>query len=94
MLLTEKPSINLSAKSIISAFITNKNNPKVNNVIGKVRITNIGFTIRFRIDKTTATIIAVVYESTCTPLSIFAITTTAIAFNKRRMISFIKYILN
>ena len=89
MLSTLNPDINWSAKSIISALTTNKNNPKVNMVIGKVRITNIGLIIRFRIDKTTATIIAVVYESTCTPLSIFARTTTAIAFSKRRMISFI-----
>ena len=49
---------------------------------------------RFKIDKTTATIIAVVYESTCTPLSIFASTTTAIAFSKRRMMSFIISVLN
>lgn len=94
ILLTEKPSINLSANRIISALITNKNNPKVIIVIGKVNITNIGLTIRFRIDKTTATIIAVVYESTYTPLSIFARTTTAIAFSKSRMMSFIISVLN
>jgi len=94
MLSTLNPDINWSAKSIISALTTNKNNPKVRIVIGNVRITNIGFIIKFKIDKTTATIIAVVYESTCTPLSIFASTTTAIAFSKRRIMSFIISVLN
>ena len=60
ILLTENPSINLSAKSIINALITNKNNPRVNTVIGKVRITKIGLTIRLSKDNTIATIIAVV----------------------------------
>lgn len=60
ILLTEKPSIKLSAKRIIIAFITNKNRPKVIIVIGKVKITKMGFTNRFNMDKTMATIIAVV----------------------------------
>lgn len=94
MLLTEKPSINLSAKRIITALITNKNNPKVIIVIGKVRIIKIGLIIKFKIDKTTATIIAVVYESTYTPLRILARTTTAIALSKSRMISFMLFVLN
>ena len=59
ILLTEKPSINLLANKIIKALMTNKNNPKVTMVIGKVKITKIGFTIRFKIDSTTATKIAV-----------------------------------
>ena len=59
MLLTENPSINLSANNIISALITNKNKPKVIIVIGSVRMTNIGFTNKFKIDSTTATITAV-----------------------------------
>lgn len=59
MLLTEKPSINLSANKIIKALITSKNNPKVTMVIGKVKMTKIGFTNRFKTDSTTATIIAV-----------------------------------
>ncbi len=60
ILLTENPSINLSASKIISALITNRNKPNVIMVIGSVRITNIGLTNKFKIDKTTATIIAVI----------------------------------
>jgi hypothetical protein len=59
ILLTENPSINLLARRIINALITNKNSPKVRIVIGKVKITKMGFTIKFKIDKTTATKIAV-----------------------------------
>ena len=58
MLSTENPSINLSAKRIINPFITNKNKPKVRMVTGKVKMTKSGFTKRFRIDNTSATIIA------------------------------------
>ena len=58
ILSTEKPLINLSAKRIIAALITNKNNPNVTIVIGNVSITNNGFTNKFKIDNTTATIIA------------------------------------
>ena len=56
---TAKPSINLSANSIIKPLITNKNKPKVIMVIGKVSMTSIGLTNKFNIDKTIATIIAV-----------------------------------
>jgi hypothetical protein len=56
---TAKPSINLSANSIIKPLITNKNNPKVKMVIGKVSITSIGLINRFKIDNTMATITAV-----------------------------------
>jgi hypothetical protein len=56
---TENPSISLSANRINNAFTTNKNNPKVTMVIGNVRMTNIGFTKRFNIDNTIATITAV-----------------------------------
>lgn len=59
MLLTEKPGINLSASKIINALMTNKNRPKVTMVIGKVKITKMGFTNRFKTDKTAATTIAV-----------------------------------
>ena len=68
ILLTEKPSIRLSAKSIIRALITNKNKPKVTMVIGKVKITKTGFTKRFKTDNTTATMNAVRYPSRYTPL--------------------------
>ena len=51
-------------------------------------MTKSGFTNKFKTDKTTATIIAVKYESTWTPFKTLAKTITAIAFNKRRIISF------
>lgn len=60
ILLTENPSINLSANNMIKALITNKNKPNVIIVIGNVKITKIGLTNKFKIDKTIATIIAVV----------------------------------
>ncbi len=52
---TLKPSTNLSANKIINALMTNKNNPKVKNVIGSDKIVRIGFTIVFKNAKTTAT---------------------------------------
>jgi len=55
---TLNPSTSLSAKRIMHALITKRNNPKVTMVIGNVRMTKIGFTNKFRMDKTTATIIA------------------------------------
>jgi hypothetical protein len=57
---TVKPSIKLLAKRIIMAFITSKKRPSVTIVTGKVRITKIGLTIKFRRLKTMATIIAVI----------------------------------
>jgi hypothetical protein len=60
ILFTANPSINLSANSIIRAFITNRNRPKVTTVIGKVNTINMGFTNTFNIAKTNATMIAVV----------------------------------
>ena len=59
ILLTANPSINLSANRIIMALITNKNNPKVIIVIGKVNIINNGLTNTFKTDITAATITAV-----------------------------------
>lgn len=53
---TAKPSINLSAKRMIKAFITKRNKPKVIMVTGKVKRMSNGFTNRFKIAKTTATI--------------------------------------
>ena len=58
---TAKPSINLSANNMIDAFIISKNNPKVIIVIGSVSMINIGFNNVFKIAKTAATIITVVY---------------------------------
>lgn len=59
-LLTLNPSINLSARRMIKALITNKNNPNVRMVIGKVRIIKMGFKMAFKNANTAATIIAVV----------------------------------
>jgi hypothetical protein len=60
MLETSKPDIRLSAKRIIMALMINRKRPKVKMVIGRVNITNIGFTIKFKRLRTIATIIAVV----------------------------------
>ena len=66
---TPNPSINLSAKRIMSALMTNKNKPNVKMVTGNVNMTKMGFTNKFRIAKTMATIKAPRYPSTETPLS-------------------------
>ena len=58
ILSTSKPVINSSANKISNAFIININKPSVIIVIGKVKITNNGFTNKFKIDNTTATITA------------------------------------
>ena len=43
---TQKPSITRSAKRIIKALITNKNNPKVIKVMGSVRMINSGLRVK------------------------------------------------
>ena len=58
-LLTENPSINLSANKMIQALITNKNKPSVSIVAGNVKSTNKGFTKIFNNPNTAATIMAV-----------------------------------
>ena len=55
---TANPSINLSAKSMINAFITKRNKPNVIIVTGKVNRISNGFTNRFKTLNTTATISA------------------------------------
>lgn len=57
---TAKPAIRFPANNMIIALITNKNNPSVKRVAGKVKTTNIGRTNIFNNAITTATIIAVV----------------------------------
>lgn len=52
---------------MIIALITNRNNPRVKMVIGKVKKTKIGFTIAFKIARTIATIIDDFMFSTKTP---------------------------
>ena len=56
---TVKPVINLSANNMIRALIISKNKPRVNMVMGRVRIIIIGLTIKFKRPNTMATIIAV-----------------------------------
>ena len=65
--LTLKPSTKWSQSNIIPAFITNINKPKVNNVIGSVNSTKIGFTKKLSKLKTIATVKADVNSSIITP---------------------------
>ncbi len=53
---------------MINAFMTNKNNPKVKMVTGKVKMIKIGFTKKLSNANTMATVNAVVNSSTTTPL--------------------------
>ena len=64
---TVKPSTNQPANWIIIALITSKNSPNVKIVAGKVRITNIGWTVSLKKAKTMATNIAMVKLATSTP---------------------------
>jgi len=65
--LTAKPSTIASAKSTISAFITNKNKPKVKTVIGIVRNVNIGFKVALKSARKIATTKAEKNPSTFAP---------------------------
>jgi len=78
---------------MIKAFIIRRKSPRVTIVIGKVKITRIGFTINLNKAKTIATMIAVPYPSTSIPGSICANTTTATAVNKSLRISFIGVVI-
>ena len=91
---TEKPSISLSAKRMIMAFMINRKSPKVNMVTGSVNITKIGFTKMFNILKTIATITAVINESTDTFGKTWAKMITAKALKSILSISFIRLVLN
>jgi hypothetical protein len=64
---TSKPLTRLAAHFIIRIFITNKNRPSVSKVIGKVRITSIGFMNVFSNANTNATIMVVVTSVMATP---------------------------
>lgn len=66
-LATSNPGTSQSAKSIITALITNKNNPIEKTVIGIVRITNNGLRVALSNANTAAKIIAVRNVSTATP---------------------------
>jgi hypothetical protein len=64
---------------MISALMTNKNNPKVTSVTGKVSKIKIGFTNALSNPKTTATINEVVKLATATPGIKCAMITTRMA---------------
>ena len=64
--LTLNPVTNCEHNKIITALITNKNNPNESIVTGNVNRTNIGFTIALSRPKTTATITAVLKLATST----------------------------
>ena len=71
--------------------MTNKNKPKVTMVIGKVKITNSGFTSTFKMASTNATINGVVKESSReTPGNNLARIITAKAVRTNLMIVFMK----
>ena len=89
ILLTANPSISLSARRIIMAFIISKNRPKVTMVTGSVKITNMGFTKKFNKLKTTATITAVIKLSTETLGNTFAKMITDKALKSILSINFI-----
>jgi hypothetical protein len=55
---TLNPLTNFSARMIITALMTSKKKPSVNNVIGMVKIVSMGFTMVFKKAKTMATISA------------------------------------
>lgn len=75
---------------MIIALIISRKSPKVSTVTGSVKMTSIGFTKKFSKLSTTATIIAVIYESTDTLGKILAKSITASALKRVLRISFIK----
>jgi hypothetical protein len=71
--------------------MTNKNKPKVTMVIGKVKITNSGFTSTFKMASTNATINGVVKESSRdTPGNNLARIITAMAVRTSLIIVFMR----
>ena len=71
-------------------LITNKNNPKVKKVMGKVNTTNIGFTKKFKSANTIATFTDVSMPFTSvTPFIKWAISSTSNAEINSLRISFI-----
>lgn len=67
ILSTTKPLTNQSAITIIKAFINNKKIPRVRIVMGNVRRTRIGLTIKLSTDNASATHTAVKNPSTAIP---------------------------
>ena len=92
--LTEKPFINFAAKRMIAALITKRNKPKVMMVIGKVKMTKIGFTKASNTANITAKIMADVNPSaSSTPGRNFAKTTTATAVKSNLIIKFMSVLI-
>lgn len=87
---TLNPVISLSAIQIINAFMTNKNKPSVNKVIGNVRRIRIGFIIAFSTARTIATLIAVQNVSMDIPSRIYDNPNATIEVTMMRMMNFIK----
>ncbi len=87
------PSTSREHNNIITALITNKNNPKVKIVAGNVNITKIGLTNKLSNPKTTATIKAVVKSATSTLVITFAISKTKPDVIKILISSFISFFL-
>lgn len=86
---TSNPVTKESASRMIMALMISRKSPSVKIVTGNVKITNMGFTMKFNKLKTMATIIAVMYESTKMPFRSFERITTARALNKILRIIFI-----
>ncbi len=78
---------------MMNAFIKRRKIPKVTIVMGKVRITKIGFTISLRRAITMATTTAEPYPATFTPGKISAKTITAIAVKRSLSISTMQFSL-
>jgi hypothetical protein len=83
---TKNPGIRLLVIQIMSPFITIRNKPNVRIVTGIVRIIRIGFRIRFRTERISATHNAEVKDATSTPGINHAIPITASAINKNFVI--------
>lgn len=75
---------------MMQALMTNKKSPKVSMVIGSVRITMIGLTMKLSKLNAIATIMAVTYPSTDTWGRIYDKTTTATALRSNLMMKFIE----
>ncbi len=96
---TEKPSIKEAANQNRSALMIKINKPNVIRVIGSVRITSIGFTMRLRRPRTNAAIRAAYIFSTAMPGTKYATPIRVKAVITMRIIIFIpilyqKYVLS
>ena len=92
--LTTKPGVIEPASQIVRAFKTNRNKPKVRNVIGRVRSTKIGLTMALSKPKTTAATRAAKKLVIANPCTRLAVITNAKAVtsqvNKKCGMTFVK----